>query len=118
MKKDKKLRRARRKLTIRNKIRGTETKPRITIFKSNTNLYAQVVNDKKGMTICACSTLEKEIALKGKCNKAAAEKIGEVLAKRAIEKGITEVVFDRNGYQFHGVVKELADSCRKNGLKF
>lgn len=118
MKQDKNKRRIRRKLSIKNKIRGTEEKPRVSVFRSNMNLYVQIVNDKKGMTICSSSTLDKELKLRGKCNKAAASKVGELLAKRAKEKGVTEVVFDRNGYKYHGIIKELADSCRNNGLKF
>ncbi|HCL57324.1 MAG TPA: 50S ribosomal protein L18 [Spirochaetia bacterium] len=111
-------RRLRRKLSIKNKIRGTEEKPRLTIFRSNKNIYAQIINDTKGITLCAASTMEKELGMIGKCNKAAAAKVGESLGQRAIEKGVKKVVFDRNGYRYHGIVKELADACRKSGLEF
>lgn len=118
MKIDKNKRRLRRKLSIRNKIRGTEERLRITVFRSNANIYAQIINDEKGITLCASSSLEKELNVRGKCNKISAAKVGEDLAKKALAKGIKKVVFDRNGYKYHGVVKELAEACRKNGLEF
>lgn len=118
MQKGKNKRRLRRKLSIKNKITGTSEKPRITVFRSNMNIYAQIINDKQGITLCSSSSLDKELKLRGKNNKAIAAQVGELLAKRAKEKGVSEVVFDRNGYQYHGVIKELADSCRNNGLKF
>jgi len=115
---DKKKRRVRRKFSIRNKVKGTVERPRLTIYKSNKNIYVQIIDDEQGLTICSSSTLAKELNLKGKCNKASAEKIGTVVAEKALSKGLKSVVFDRNGYQYHGVVKELADACRKAGLEF
>jgi len=118
MKLDKNLRKHRRKLSIKNKIRGTGDRPRISVFRSNTNVYAQIINDEAHTTLCSCSSLDKDLGLKGKCNKTTANKVGEVLAKRATEKGIKLVVFDRNGFQYHGIIKELADAARKGGLEF
>ena len=105
---------------VRKKISGTSERPRLTIFKSNANIYAQIIDDAVGVTLVSASTLDKEIKgnLEGASNKDAAKKVGEVIGKRAVDKGITEVVFDRSGYQYHGKVKELADACREAGLKF
>lgn len=105
---------------VRKKISGTSERPRLTIFKSNANIYAQIIDDVVGVTLVSASTLDKEIKgnLEGASNKDAAKKVGEVIGKRAVDKGITEVVFDRSGYQYHGKVKELAEACREAGLKF
>lgn len=105
---------------VRKKISGTSERPRLTIFKSNANIYAQIIDDAVGVTLVSASTLDKEIKgnLEGASNKDAAKKVGEVIGKRAVDKGITEVVFDRSGYQYHGKVKELAEACREAGLKF
>lgn len=105
---------------VRKKISGTTERPRLAIFKSNANIYAQIIDDVVGVTLVSASTLDKEIkgSLENASNKDAAKKVGEVIGKRAIDKGITEVVFDRSGYQYHGKVKELADACREAGLKF
>ena len=118
MKRDKIIKRKRRKLSIRNKIRGTTEKPRISVFKSNLNISAQIIDDDKNITICSCSSLDKDVKLKGKCNKETATKVGELLAKKAKDNGIKKVVFDRNGFRYHGVIKELAEACRKAGLEF
>lgn len=118
MKSDKYSKRARRKLSIRAKIVGTQERPRMSVFRSNMNVYAQIIDDTKGITICSCSSVDKEIAAKGKCNKTIAVKVGELLSKRAKEKGIKSLVFDRNGYKYHGVIKEIAESCRKAGIEF
>lgn len=118
MKVDKNLRKNRRKLSIRNKIRGTGDRPRISVFRSNTNIYAQIIDDEAQKTLCSCSSMDKEVGLKGKCNKTTAVKVGEMLASRAVSKGIKSVVFDRNGFRYHGIVKELADAARKGGLEF
>lgn len=109
--------RIKRHMRIRNKISGTAERPRLNVFRSNKNIYAQIIDDLSGKTLAAASTLDKEIEGNGS-NKEAAKKVGELVAKRAAEKGITEVVFDRGGYVYHGRVKELADGAREGGLKF
>jgi large subunit ribosomal protein L18 len=114
---DKNRKRLKRKFHIRVRIRGTHERPRLTVFRSNCNLYAQAIDDDSGKTLAAISTLEKEFeALKP--NKAGAEKLGEAMGARLKEKKITTVVFDRNGYLYHGVIKALADSTRKAGIEF
>ena len=102
---------------VRGKISGTAECPRLNVFRSSKNIYAQIIDDVKGVTLAAASTLDKDFAGNGG-NKDAARKVGEMIAKRAAEKGIEEVVFDRGGYIFHGRVKELADGAREGGLKF
>ena len=102
---------------VRGKVSGTSECPRLNVFRSSKNIYAQVIDDVAGVTLAAASTLDKEFAGYGG-NKEAARKVGEMIAKRAIDKGITEVVFDRGGYIFHGRVKELAEGAREGGLKF
>jgi large subunit ribosomal protein L18 len=114
---DKNTARLRRHRRVRGKISGTAQCPRLNVFRSTTNIYAQIIDDVAGVTLCAASTLDKEFDGNGG-NKAAARKVGEMIAKRAAEKGITEVKFDRGGYIFHGRVKELADGAREGGLKF
>ena len=102
---------------VRGKITGTTLRPRLNVFRSTNNVYAQVIDDVKRITLAEASTLDKDINGNGG-NKEAARKVGELVAKRATEKGITEVVFDRGGYIFHGRVKELAEGAREGGLKF
>ena len=102
---------------VRGKISGTAECPRLNVFRSTNNIYAQIIDDVKGVTLAAASSLDKDFNGNGG-NKDAARKVGELIAKRAAEKGITEVVFDRGGYIFHGRVKELAEGARKGGLKF
>ena len=102
---------------VRGKISGTAARPRLNVFRSNNNIYAQIIDDVAGVTLCAASTLDAEFEGNGG-NKEAAHKVGELLAKRAADKGISEVVFDRGGYIFHGRVKELAEGAREGGLKF
>ena len=102
---------------IRGKISGTAVKPRLNVFRSINNIYAQLIDDVKGVTLVSASTLDKELNGYGG-NKEAAKKVGELLAKRANDKNITEAVFDRGGYIFHGRIKELADGAREVGLKF
>lgn len=109
--------RARRHRRVRGKISGTAECPRLNVFRSNSNIYAQLIDDVKGVTLASASTLDKEIDCYGG-NKDAARKVGKLIAERAAGKGITEVVFDRGGYIFHGRVKELADGAREGGLKF
>jgi len=109
--------RLKRKVHIRKRISGTVEKPRMTVFKSNRSLYIQIIDDTKGHTIASASTLEKE--LKGiKATVAGAGQLGEVMGKRLLEKNINAVVFDRNGYLYHGIVKAMADGARKAGIQF
>lgn len=119
-KKDKNLDRLARHARVRKKVSGTAERPRFCVYRSNANIYVQVIDDVAGKTIAAASTLEKEIASKikemDKC--AAAALVGETAAKRALEAGITEVVFDRGGYIYTGRVAGIADGARKAGLKF
>ncbi len=109
--------RTRRHIRVRNKISGTETRPRLCVFRSNNNLYVQVIDDVKGNTLVQASTLDKEVKTKH-ANCEAAKEVGNLIAKRALEKNIKEVVFDRGGYIYHGVVKELAEAAREGGLQF
>ncbi len=102
---------------VRGKIQGTAQRPRLNVFRSTNHIYAQVIDDVKGVTLAAASSLDKAFDGNGG-NKEAARKVGKLIAERAAEKGITEVVFDRGGYLFHGRVKELAEGAREGGLKF
>ncbi len=114
---DKKANREKRHLRVRKKVFGTVERPRLSVFKSEKNIYAQVIDDINGVTLVSASSLDKDFSAKGG-NKEGAKLVGEVVAKRAIEKGITEVVFDRGGYIYHGRVKELAEAAREAGLQF
>ena len=109
--------RIKRHKRIRSKISGTAQCPRLCVFRSTNNIYAQLIDDVKGVTLASASSLDKDIDGYGG-NKDAARKVGALIAKRAAEKNITEVVFDRGGYIFHGRVKELAEGAREGGLKF
>ncbi len=102
---------------VRAKISGTAARPRLNVFRSNANIYAQIIDDENGVTLLSASTLDKEFNGYGG-NREAAKAVGTMIAKKAAEKGITEVVFDRGGYVYHGRVKELADAAREGGLKF
>ncbi len=102
---------------VRTKISGTPECPRLNVFRSLSNIYAQLIDDVNGVTLVSASSVEKDFADYGG-NKTAARKVGEALAKRAADKGITNVVFDRGGYIYHGRVQELADGAREGGLKF
>ena len=108
--------RIKRHRRVRAKISGTAATPRLNVFRSNTNIYAQIIDDVQGVTLVSASSLDKEI--EGGGNKAAARQVGLALAARAKEKGLTEVVFDRGGYLYHGRVKELAEGAREGGLSF
>lgn len=108
--------RARRHRRVRGKVSGTAERPRLSVFRSAKNIYAQIINDATGTTLVSASSVEKDFDLGG--NKEAAEKVGELIGKRAIEKGIEAVVFDRGGYLYHGRVQKLAEGARKSGLKF
>ena len=116
-KKDSNQARLHRHTRVRGKISGTAERPRLNVFRSLNHIYAQVIDDVKGVTIVAASSVEKDFGENGG-NKAAARKVGETLAKRALEKGIECVVFDRGGYIYHGRVQELAEGAREGGLKF
>ena len=114
---DRKMERRRRHLRVRRKISGTQERPRLCVYRSNNNLYVQVIDDVAGNTLVSASTLDKEIKTKHS-NKEAAKEVGALIAKRAKEQKIENVVFDRGGYIYHGVVKELAEAARQGGLKF
>jgi large subunit ribosomal protein L18 len=114
---DRKFERTRRHIRVRTKISGTAERPRLCVYRSNTNIYAQIIDDVAGTTLVSASTLDKEIKTKY-ANKEAAKEVGALIAKRCKDKKIEEVVFDRGGYIYHGVVKELAEAAREGGLKF
>lgn len=112
--------RLKRKKRIRRKVDGTETRPRLTVFRSDKHIYAQIINDQTGATLVSASTLSPEYkemeAIKGKVN--AAKRVGELVAIKALDKGIAKVVFDRNGFIYHGRIQALADAARQKGLDF
>ena len=114
---DRKMERTRRHLRVRRKISGTAERPRLCVYRSNTNIYVQVIDDVAGNTLVSASTLDKEIKTKH-ANKEAAKELGALIAKKAKAKNIETVVFDRGGYIYHGVVKELAEAAREGGLEF
>lgn len=114
---NRKFERTRRHIRVRRKISGTAERPRLCVYRSNTNLYVQIIDDVSGITLASASTLDKEIKTKY-ANKEAAKEVGKLIAKRATEKNIENVVFDRGGYIYHGVVKELAEAAREGGLQF
>ena len=114
---DKNRKRAKRKVHIRKHISGTATKPRMTVFRSNSHMYVQVIDDVAGHTLVSANSMEADLReLKNSVTDGA--KLGEVVGKRLLEKNIDTVVFDRNGYLFHGIVKSIADGARKAGIKF
>ena len=115
---DKNEKRQKRHLRSRRYIIGTAEKPRLNVYRSLSNIYAQVINDETGETIAAASTVEKDLKENYGGNIEAAKAVGEAVAKRALEKGISEVVFDRGGYLYHGRVAALAEAAREAGLKF
>ena len=112
--------RRRKHVRVRKKINGTPARPRLCVFRSNTNIYAQIIDDTTGNTLVSASTLEKEVKAKLAYggNKEGAACVGKLIAERALEKKITEVVFDRGGYIFHGRVAALAEAAREAGLTF
>ncbi len=116
-KKDSNKSRLRRHKRVRGTISGTAERPRLNVYRSAKNIYAQVIDDVSGVTLASASTVEKDFADYGG-NKDAAKKVGALVAARAAEKGISAVVFDRGGYLYHGRVKELAEGAREGGLKF
>ena len=114
---DRKMERTRRHIRVRRKISGTAQRPRLCVYRSNSNLYVQIIDDVAGNTLVSASTLDKEIKTKH-ANKQAAKEVGTLIAKRAADKKIETVVFDRGGYIYHGVIKEVAEAAREGGLKF
>ena len=114
---DRKMERERRHLRVRRKVSGTAERPRLCVFRSNSNIYVQVIDDVAGNTLVSASTLDKEVKTKH-ANKEAAKEVGALIAKRAADKKIETVVFDRGGYIYHGIVKELAEAAREGGLEF
>lgn len=117
-KQDKNSVRKKRHARVRTKISGTAARPRLNVFRSNKHIYAQLIDDATGVTIVSASTMDKDFGSESKSNTEAAAKVGELIAKKAVEKDIKSVVFDRGGYLFHGRVKALADAARENGLEF
>ncbi len=117
---DKNANRLQRHKRVRTKITGTTQRPRLCVFRSANNIYAQIIDDTNRVTVAAASSLDAEVkgAVNHRGNKEAAKMVGSMIAKKAVEKGITEVVFDRGGYLYHGRIKELAEAAREAGLKF
>ena len=115
---DKNSNRVKRHLRVRKKVSGTPERPRLSVYRSEKNIYAQIIDDVNAVTLVSASTLDKDLNLKVGGNKEAAKLVGELIAKKALDKGITEVVFDRGGYVYHGRVQELAEAAREAGLKF
>ena len=115
---DKNVTRKKRHARVRTKLSGTAARPRLNVFRSNKHIYAQLIDDVNGVTLTSASTLDKDLTVDSSSNTDAAVKVGELVAKRAVEKGVTEVVFDRGGYLYHGRIQALADAARENGLKF
>ena len=111
-------RRVARHARVRKDVHGTPDRPRLCVFRSNKNISVQVIDDVNGVTLAAASTLENDLAIENGGNKEAAKQVGEAIAKRALDKGIDTVAFDRGGFLYHGRVKELAEGAREAGLKF
>ena len=109
--------RKKRHKRVRGKIAGTPERPRLNVFRSEKHIYAQIIDDTNGVTLCSASSLEKSFKGSGS-NKEGAQKVGKQVAERAVKSGIENVVFDRGGYIYHGRVKELAEAAREGGLKF
>jgi len=111
-------RRQRIRFNIRRTISGTAAKPRLSVFRSNTDIYAQIIDDVNGVTLAAASSKEKSIAGQKLTKSEKSKLVGETIAKKAVELGLSEVIFDRGGYLYHGRVKNVADGAREAGLKF
>ncbi len=103
---------------VRKKVSGTESRPRLNVYRSNKNIYAQLIDDEKGVTLVSANTNEKGLNLESTGNIEAAKAVGKLIAERALEKGYKTVVFDRGGYLYHGRVKALAEAARETGLEF
>lgn len=115
---DKNAVRKKRHARVRAKLSGTAARPRLNVYRSNKHIYAQLIDDVNGVTVASASTQDKEVNLDATSNVDLTVKVGELVAKRAIEKGVKAVVFDRGGYLYHGRVQALADAARENGLEF
>jgi len=115
---DKNKARKKRHLRIRKRLFGTAVRPRLNVFRSSKHIYAQLIDDVNGHTLASASSLDKELGLKNGANVEAATAVGALIAKKAQEKGLTEVVFDRGGYLYHGRIKALAEAAREAGLQF
>lgn len=117
---DRKVLRQKRRLRVRKKVVGTPERPRLNVFRSLKHIYAQIVDDTRGVTLVSASTLSPELrgSLSGGGNREAASAVGKLIAEKALQKGIKKVVFDRAGYLYHGRVKTLAEAARENGLEF
>ena len=115
---NKQVRRSRRRISIRKRIEGTPSRPRLSVYKSLNHIYAQVIDDLAGHTLASASTREKSLGGKATGNADAAKAVGKALAERAKAAGVSDVVFDRGGFRFHGRVKALADAAREGGLSF
>ena len=110
--------RKKRHARVRSKLSGTTIRPRLNVYRSSKNIYAQLIDDEKGVTLVSASTLDKDLNIESAGNVEAAQKVGELIAKRALEKGLKSVVFDRGGYLYHGRIKALAEAAREQGLEF
>lgn len=110
--------RVKRHNRVRTKIAGTQERPRLNVYRSNKNIYAQLIDDQSGTTLVSASTVDKDLGLESTSNTEAAIKVGESIAKKAQDKGFKSVVFDRGGYLYHGRVKALAEAAREAGLEF
>ncbi len=115
---NKQVRRSRRRISIRKRIEGTPSRPRLSVYKSLNHIYAQVIDDLAGHTLASASTREKNLGVSSTGNADAAKAVGKALAERAKAAGVSAVVFDRSGFRFHGRVKALADAAREGGLSF
>lgn len=111
-------RRQRIRFNIRKNVSGTNSKPRLSVFRSNTDIYAQVIDDTKGVTIAAASTKDKDIKAQTGTKSEKSKLVGAAVARKAVELGVKEVIFDRGGYLYHGRVKSVADGAREGGLQF
>ena len=110
--------RKRRQERVRDRVRGTDSRPRLCVFRSAKHIYAQVISDEAGATLVSASTMSVDLRSTGGKKLDAAKKVGEIVAKRCLEKSISQVVLDRNGFLYHGRIKALADAAREAGLKF
>lgn len=116
--KSKDLRRRRRRTGIRKRVIGTPSRPRLSVYRSLNHMYAQIIDDLEGVTLVSASTRDKDVSVTSTGNMAAAEAIGQTIAQRAKDKGISKIVFDRGGFLYHGRIKALAQAARKGGLEF